>query len=81
MLQFYYHPKHKHPKANLMIYVKKYSNIQTKIMGPEGVHKIKEQIGKYEIFLLKELNFNVPEEFPFDYIYVYSDLLYPDNEQ
>jgi hypothetical protein len=58
-----------------------YSNIQTKIIGPEGVHKIKEQIGKYEIFLLKELNFNVPEEFPFDYIYVYSDLLYPDNEQ
>ena len=60
---------------------KEYSNIQTKIIGPEGVHKIKEQIGKYEIFLLKELNFNVPEEFPFDYIYVYSDLLYPDNEQ
>ena len=60
---------------------KEYSNIQGKIISPEGVHKIKEQIGKYEIFLLKELNFNVPEEFPFDYIYVYSDLLYPDNEQ
>ena len=60
---------------------KEYSNIQGKIIGPEGVHKIKEQIGKYEIILLKELNFNVPEEFPFDYIYVYSDLLYPDNEQ
>ncbi len=60
---------------------KEYSNIQSKIIGPEGVHKIKEQIGKYEIFLLKELNFNVPEEFPFDFIYVYADLLYPDNEQ
>ena len=60
---------------------KEYSNIQTKIIGPEGVHKIKEQIGKYEIFLLKELNFNIPEEFPFDFIYVYADLLYPDNEQ
>ena len=60
---------------------KEYSNIQSKIIGPEGVHKIKEQIGKYEIFLLKELNFNVPEEFPFDFIIVYADLLYPDNEQ
>ena len=60
---------------------KEYSNIQSKLIGPEGVHKIKEQIGKYEIFLLKELNFNVPEEFPFDFIYVYADLLYPDNEQ
>lgn len=60
---------------------KEYSNIQSKIIGPEGVHKIKEQIGKYEIFLLKELNFNVPEEFPFDFICVYADLLYPDNEQ
>ena len=27
-----------------------YSNIQSKIIGVEGVHKIKEQIGKYEIF-------------------------------
>jgi hypothetical protein len=60
---------------------KEYSNIQGRIICREEVHKIKEQIGKYEIFLLKELNFNVPEEFPFDYIYVYSDLLYPDNEQ
>ena len=60
---------------------KEYSNIQSKIIGPEGIHKIKEQIGKYEIFLLKELNFNVPEEFPFDFICVYADLLYPDNEQ
>ena len=60
---------------------KEYSNIQSKLIGSEGFHKIKEQIGKYEIFLLKELNFNVPEEFPFDLIYVYADLLYPDNEQ
>ena len=60
---------------------REYSNIQSKIIGVEGVHKIKEQIGKYEIFLLKELNFNVPEEFPFDFIYVYADLLYPDNLQ
>ena len=60
---------------------KEYSNYQSKVIGPEGVHKIKEEIGKYEIILLKELNFNIPEEFPFDYIYVYADLLFPDNEQ
>ena len=60
---------------------KEYSNIQSKLIGSEGFHKIKEQISKYEIFILKELNFNVPEEFPFDLIYVYADLLYPDNEQ
>ena len=60
---------------------KEYSNYQSKVIGPEGVHKIKEEIGKYEIILLKELNFNIPEEFPFDYIYVYADLLFPENEQ
>ena len=60
---------------------KEYSNYQNKIIGPDGIHKIKEDIGKYEIILLKELNFNIPEEFPFDYIYVYADLLYPENEQ
>ena len=59
---------------------KEYSNLQSKIIGPEGINKIKDQIGKYEIFLLKELNFNVPEEFPFDFIYVYADLLYPESE-
>jgi len=60
---------------------KEYSNYQNKLIGPEGVHKIKEEIGKYEIFLLKQLNFNIPEEFPFDFIYIYADLLYPDNVQ
>lgn len=67
---------------------KEYSNTLNKIKKdnpsiyrPEDNHKIKEQIGKYEIFLLKQLNFNLPEEFPFDYVYVYSELLYPDNEQ
>ena len=60
---------------------KEYSNYQNKIISPDGLHKIKEEIGKYEIILLKELNFNIPEEFPFDYIFVYADLLYPENEQ
>ena len=60
---------------------KEYSNYENKLICPDGIQKIKEEIGKYEIFLLKELNFNIPEEFPFDFIYVYADLLYPDNEQ
>ena len=60
---------------------KEYSNYQNKIISPDGLHKIKEEIVKYEIILLKELNFNIPEEFPFDYIFVYADLLYPENEQ
>ena len=60
---------------------KEYSNYENKLIGPDGIQKIKEEIGKYEIFLLKELNFNIPEEFPFDFIYVYADLLYPDNEK
>lgn len=42
--------------------------------------KIKEQINKHEIYILKELNFDIPDEddFPFDLIFVYSELLYPD---
>ena len=60
---------------------KEYINYQNKMIGPDELHKIKEDIGKYEIILLKELNFNIPEEFPFDYIYVYADLLFPENEQ
>ena len=42
---------------------KEYYNYQNKLIGPEGIHKLKEEIGKYEIFLLKQLNFNIPEEF------------------
>ena len=60
---------------------KEYYNYQNKLICPEGVHKLKEEIGKYEIFLLKQLNFNIPEEFPFDYIYIYADLLFPENVQ
>jgi len=60
---------------------KEYLSFQSKSLNQEGIHKIKEIIGKYEIFLLKELNYNVPEEFPYDLICIYSELLYPDNDQ
>ena len=60
---------------------KEYSIIHNKEIGTDGLHKIKKHIGKYEIILLKQLNYNLPEEFPYDLIYVYSELLYPDNDQ
>ena len=60
---------------------KEYSIFHNKDLDSEGLHKMKKHIGKYEIILLKELNYNVPDEFPYDYIYIYSDLLYPDNNQ
>jgi len=60
---------------------KEYLSFQSKSVNQEGIHKIKEIIGKYEIYLLKELNYNVPEEFPYDLICIYSELLYPDNDQ
>jgi hypothetical protein len=49
-------------------------------LRPEDTTKIKEIIGKYEIILLKTLDFNIPENFPYDYINIYSDILYPMNE-
>lgn len=43
------------------------------------IHKIKEEIGKYELLLLKQFDYKLPEEYPYDYIHVYSYLLYPNN--
>lgn len=47
----------------------------------EESHKIREHICKYEILLLKQLKYYVPQEFPYDLINYYSALLYPDNFQ
>lgn len=60
---------------------KEYSITRNKGLETEGLHKIKEHLGKYEIIILKQLNYNIPEEFPYVFIYAYSDLLYPDNNQ
>ena len=38
---------------------KEYYNYQNKLIGPEGIHKLKEEIGKYEIFLLKQLTLQI----------------------
>ena len=32
-------------------------------------------------YLLKALNYNIPEEFPYDFINIYSEILYPNNDQ
>ena len=47
----------------------------------ETPHKVKQHIGKYELYLLKALDYNIPEEFPYDLINIYSEILYPNNDQ
>ena len=50
------------------------------VLKSEDNQKIKDKIATYEIALLKTLHFDIKVELPFDFIYVYSTLLYPDNE-
>ena len=59
---------------------KEYSLFHNKGIDPD-FHKIRELLCKYEIILMKQLNYNIPQEFPYDLIYGYSSLLYPNNEQ
>jgi hypothetical protein len=47
----------------------------------EELIKAKENIGAYEICLLKTLNFEVNIDLPFDFVYIYCDILYPDNKK
>lgn len=58
-----------------------YNLIKSKISQMETPHKVKQIIGKYELHLLKALNYNIPEEFPYDFINIYSEILYPNNDQ
>lgn len=66
---------------------KEYIKFNSKIFGQincvlksEDNQKIKDKISTYEITLLKALHFDLKFALPFDYIYVYSSLLYPNNE-
>lgn len=66
---------------------KEYIKFNSKIFGQinsvlrsEDNQKIKDKISTYEITLLKALQFDLKFSLPFDYIYVYSSILYPNNE-
>ena len=50
------------------------------VLKSEDNQKIKDKIATYEITLLKSLHFDIKIDLPFDFIYVYSIILYPDNE-
>lgn len=50
------------------------------VIKPEDIQKVKDKITAMEIVLLKCLNFEINIELPNDYIYVYSEILYPNNE-
>ena len=59
---------------------KEYSLFHNKGIDPD-FHKIREILCKFEILLMKQLNFNIPQDFPYDLIYGYSSLIYPNNEE
>ena len=47
----------------------------------ESPHKLKQHLIKYELDLLKTLDYNIPDEFPYEFISIYSEILYPNNDQ
>ena len=60
---------------------KEYELIKSKTSVVESSHKIRQQIGKYELHILKALDYNIPDEFPYDFINIYSEILYPNNNE
>ena len=50
------------------------------VITAEDIQKSKDKISSYEITLLRTLNFEIKIELPFNFIYVYSTILYPENE-
>lgn len=60
---------------------KEYELIKSKTSVVESSHKVRQHIGKYELYLLKALDYNIPDEFPYDFINIYSEILYPNNDQ
>ena len=57
-----------------------YNKVKGKVITMESYHKVRQHIGKYELYLLKSLDYNIPDEFPYDFINVYTEILYPNNE-
>jgi hypothetical protein len=60
---------------------KEYISIPNKRFESENLIKIKNHIEKYELLIVKELKFDMPTDLPYDFINVYSDILYPDNSE
>ena len=58
-----------------------YNFIKSKISAMESPHKLKQHLIKYELDLLKTLDYNIPDEFPYEFISIYSEILYPNNDQ
>ena len=73
--------KSKSSQLRLKEICEEYNFIKSKTSPMEEPHKVRQHIGKYELHLLKALDYNIPEEFPYDLIYIYSDILYPNNDQ
>lgn len=51
------------------------------VIKQEETQRIKDKISLAEITLLKCMNFDININLPNDFIYVYSSILYPDNEE
>ena len=73
--------KTKSSQPRLKEICEEYNLIKSKTSQMETPHKVKQHIGKYELYLLKALDYNIPEEFPYDLINIYSEILYPNNDQ
>lgn len=73
--------KAKSSQSRLKEICDEYNLIKSKTSVMETPHKIKQHIGKYELYLLKSLDYNIPDDFPYDFINVYSEILYPNNDQ
>lgn len=73
--------KTKSSQSRIREICERYNNIKGKNSLLETPHKVQQHIGKYELYLLKSLDYNIPDEFPYDFINIYSEILYPNNDQ
>ena len=44
-------------------------------------NRLKDICKEYELHILKALDYNIPDEFPYDFINIYSEILYPNNNE
>jgi hypothetical protein len=67
-----------------MIYMSKKKNVEIKdlIKVPNAeIKNLRDQIFDKELSILKLFNNLLPDEFPFEYAYLYSIILYPNNQE